>query len=204
MITVDNFKLIGEHLYFANERSVYFIQVIKRKKENPDMHGDSLSIDSFYVHSINDLNRFMPHIIQKCKDYNARAYIKMNCLDAQSVMLEQIAEITRVIRDGRWNDMPRTLNSACGKCGKQLCNEKYYLVDIDENRINDKNEIENYIESLTPINKEFVNKKVKLCVPTLHGMHLITTGFNIQAFRAKFPDIDVHDDCNTILYYFGV
>ena len=32
---VNNFELIKQHLTFLNERSFYFVQIIKRKKENP-------------------------------------------------------------------------------------------------------------------------------------------------------------------------
>lgn len=210
---VDNFELISKSLSFQNEKSFYFIQILKRKKENPDQKSYSRPIESFYVFSIEDLEKYKPHIIEKCKEHRARAYIKMNCLDAESVMLEQIANITRAIREKNWHSMAKTLNSACGKCGKQEGNEKYYLVDIDENYVGREKEIERFIESsvlpsLTFDDNGFsyennipADKKVKLHVPTAHGMHLLTTGFNIQKFREKYPDIDVHDDGITLLYF---
>ena len=36
---VDNFDLIKSNLKFHNEKSFYFIQILKRKKENPELKG---------------------------------------------------------------------------------------------------------------------------------------------------------------------
>ena len=45
--------------------------------------------------------------------------------------------------------------------------------------------------------------KNKFCyrVQTAHGMHLITTPFNTQKFGQQFPDIDVHKNNPTLLYF---
>ena len=76
---INNFKLIQKNLTFNNERSFYFIQILKRKKENPEMKSDSIAIDNFYIFSVDQLTKVMPHIITKCEENKARAYIKMNC-----------------------------------------------------------------------------------------------------------------------------
>ena len=100
---VNNFELIKNYLEFQNERSFYFIQILKRKKENPEMNAYSIPIESFYVFSIEQYEKLEKRIIELCNMHNARAYIKMNCLDAQSVMLEQISLITQEIRKGKLN-----------------------------------------------------------------------------------------------------
>lgn len=214
---VNNFEYIKKHMHFLNEKSFYFIQILKRKKENPEQKSYSRPIETFYIFDIEQLDRMMPHIIEKCEANRARAYIKMNCLDAESVMLGQITEITRIIRDNDWRNMPSSLNCACGQCGKQNGNEKLYLIDLDDGYAEKVEEIKTYINSLEPkkylgvkltekqlqeLNFQNIepDNKIKMEVPTKNGIHLLTTGFDKQKFKQTYPKIDVHDDGITILY----
>jgi hypothetical protein len=195
---VNNLEVIKQHLIFPNERSFYFIQILKRKKENPEMTGYSLPVESFYIFSTEQLDRVMPHIIEKCEQNRARAYIKMNTLDMQSVALETISVLTQEIRKENWKHISKALNSACGICGKQNGTEKMYLVDIDSKDENYINEIKSYINQLEPVDN---NEKVKMIVPTRNGVHFLSTGFNMQKFKQTYPGIDVHSDGITLLYF---
>jgi hypothetical protein len=195
---INNLELIKEHLIFPNERSFYFIQIIKRKKENPNMQSYSQPVESFYIFSIEHLERVMPHIIEKCEQNRARAYIKMNTLDMQSVALETISVLTQEIRKENWKHISKALNSACGICGKQNGTEKLYLIDIDTKDIDYINEVKNCINSLEPFDKP---EKVKMIVPTRNGVHFLSSGFNMQKFRQQYQNIDVHSDGITLLYY---
>lgn len=208
---VNNFELIKNYMTFLNERSFYFVQILRRKKENPEQKSYSIPIENFYIFSKDHLDHMMPRIIEICEKNRARAYIKLNCLDAQSVMLETIAVLTHDIRNSDWKHMSAALNSACGICGKQDGFEKLYLVDLDDEYADRKDEIKQYIEDLPPVKykeideyghtlKERINK-VKIEIPTRHGTHLLTTGFDLQTFSQKYPNIDIHKDGNTILYF---
>jgi len=209
---VNNFEYIKQHMHFLNEKSFYFIQILRRKKENPEQDSYSRPIESFYAYSVEQFERLMPHIIEKCEEHRARAYIKMNCLDAESVMLAQIADITQIIRKHDWHSMASTLNSACGQCGKQDGNEKLYLVDLDDDYADRVEEIKEFIDNLEPIKYREYDEyghtmrekisKIKMEVPTQHGIHLITTGFQIPEFKQAYEKkIDVHEDGNTLLYF---
>jgi hypothetical protein len=196
---VNNLEVIKQHLIFPNERSFYFIQILKRKKENPEMTGYSLPVESFYIFSTEQLDRVMPHIIEKCEQNRARAYIKMNTLDMQSVALETISVLTQEIRKENWKHISKALNSACGICGKQNGTEKMYLIDIDSKDENYINEIKSYINNeLEPVDN---TEKVKMVVPTRNGVHFLSTGFNMQKFKQTYPGIDVHSDGITLLYF---
>ncbi len=201
---VDNFELIKKNLTFLNERTFYFVQIIKRKKENPELKGYSRPVESFYIFDIDQFERLYPHIIEICEKNRARAYIKMNALDANSVGLETISVLTQELRKNNWKALSKAFNSACGICGKQDGYEKRYLVDIDTQDINYVNEIKDYINSVEPIiynASEGVKNKIKMTIPTRNGYHLITTGFNMQKFKQRYSHIDVHSDGITLLYY---
>lgn len=195
---VNNFNTIKEHLIFPNERSFYFVQIIKRKKENPEMKTYSLPVESFYIFSNEQFERVMPHIIEKCEQNRARAYIKMNTLDANSVGLEAISVLTQELRQGNWKSLSKAFNSACGICGKQDGTEKLYLVDIDEQDYAKVVEVEEYINSLNPVDNRY---KIKMVVPTKNGWHLLSTGFDMQSFKNTYNNVDVHKDGIVLLYY---
>ncbi|WQJ53680.1 MAG: hypothetical protein [Wendovervirus sonii] len=211
MAAVNNFNLIKNNISFLNERSFYFIQVLKRKKENPEMHAYSELMGYFYIFNKEQLEKAMPQIIDLCEKNRARAYIKMNMLDARSVMCKQgellfqdmrkdgwqyihknVRRIIRIalnIRFGWWQNIVQSylFNSACGQCGKQDGAEKLYLVDLDDvtpysHEMNDVAKFINY--SLEPLDHP---DKVKMVVPTRNGCHLLTTGFNMESFRKVYP-----------------
>lgn len=195
---INNFETIKNHLNFPNERSFYFVQILKRKKENPEMKSYSLPIESFYIFSLEQFERVMPHIIEKCEQNRARAYIKMNTLDANSVGLEAISVLTQELRQGNWKSLSKAFNSACGICGKQDGTEKLYLIDVDDKEYTNVIGIENFINSLNPKDNRY---KIKMIVPTKNGWHLLSTGFDMQTFKQTYSNVDVHKDGIVLLYY---
>lgn len=198
---INNVEVIKPHLTFLNDRSFYFVQILKRKKENPEQKSYSIPIESFYIYSIEQLDRMMPRIIDICEKNRARAYIKMNCLDAQSVALGMITELTQIIRKGDWKAMSAALNSSCGQCGKQDGLDKLYLFDLDGPYRDKADEISMFIDTLPPIIPG--KSKVMCTIPTKNGCHLITKGLDIKEFRKVYTKemIDMHEDGNTILYF---
>lgn len=195
---VNNFDLINKYLKFYNNRSFYFIQVLKRKKENPEMHSYALQIESYYIFSNEQFERVMPHIIEKCEQNRARAYIKLNCLDALSVGLATISCLTQEIRKEHWKALNACFNMACGQCGKQDGTEKLYLIDLDNETPESCQKYIDVINGLPPVNN---TDKIKLIVPTRNGVHLMCTGFELPMFKQIYPKIDIHDDGNTLLYF---
>lgn len=196
---VNNFELIRDNMNFLNERSFYFIQIIKRKKENPELTGYSQPIESFYIFDKEQFERVMPHIIDKCEQNRARAYVKMNCLDAQNVGLKAIAVLSQELTEGNWKRLGSAFNCACGQSGKQDGNEKLYIVDIDSKDMNYLEKIKYTINNIcAPYDN---NDKVKMVVPTKNGYHFITTGFDLKLFKQNYSDIDVHKEGITLLYF---
>lgn len=84
-ILVDNFQKIGDMLYFTSDDDFYFVQIIKRLKDNADGDrsiGDYYSrcwyLKSYRIHSLNELFSLKDEIISICNENNARAYITLN------------------------------------------------------------------------------------------------------------------------------
>jgi hypothetical protein len=89
-------------------------------------------------------------------------------------------------------------STACGK--SFVTKHKLYVVDLDgENaELGKMNEVAEFIEDEC---EPFDTLKLQYIVPTAHGKHLICKPFNTQRFSQKFPEIDVHKNNPTLLYF---
>ena len=80
-ILIDNFDKVKNILKFDDSDKFYFVQIIKRFKDNPNMdksgnyHAGGEYLDSWKVFSYDELDALKPEIIRLCTKYNARAYI---------------------------------------------------------------------------------------------------------------------------------
>lgn len=79
--------------------------------------------------------------------------------------------------------------------------EKGYNIVVDNMNLNPKTCVE-----LEKTVKDFNENKVRYQIPTLHGYHLITIGFDVQQFNQKLAiknmdPIDIQKDNPTLLYY---
>lgn len=82
---VDNFDRIEKFMEFNSSDDFYFVQIIKRRKDNPkddtrkgNYHAGAWYLDKWRVHSAQELEQLKPQIIQACDQNNARAYITIN------------------------------------------------------------------------------------------------------------------------------
>jgi hypothetical protein len=48
---VNNFQKIREMLTFPSETNFYFLQILKRRKDNPDLGKDMIHIADYYIFS---------------------------------------------------------------------------------------------------------------------------------------------------------
>lgn len=88
-VAIDNFDVWGDLLNCTDPDQFYFVQVLKRYKDNPDIDksqnyhaGASMGVYSeqtaFKVRNKEDLIRIKPQIVKYCDENNARAYISSN------------------------------------------------------------------------------------------------------------------------------
>ena len=82
---VDNFDLVSKILSFNSPDDFYFVQIIKRLKDNPNddknqgnYHAGGCYLKGYRIRSIDDLMNLKPEIIKICHENNARAYITVN------------------------------------------------------------------------------------------------------------------------------
>lgn len=192
---IDNIELIREQLVFDSEDDFYSIQIIKRKKENPNLDINSLTKKTFFIKSLESFDKSLEDIKDLCKLYNARAYINLNRKSfdkAGKEMLKRVPEIY-LSGDKGIRNMKSLYNRIVGSINGEPRVSKKWMIDIDKEDLENKDNIIKYI----------VRYKIKhyLTIPTLNGYHIITEPFDLNKHELFASNIDIKKDCLTILYY---
>lgn len=193
---VNNFEQIRELLTFPNENSFYFLEIIKRRKENPEMVRHAKTVKDYYIYSLKEFDELKDRVIEVCDAENARAYFRLNVRDAKKTALQFNKRLADLLVSENYKAIKNLYASVVGEFHHDL-NKKWLIdVDFDENR----NLPNNYASMVARILSLTECKGILAQVPTKNGLHLITVPFRMDIFKADFPNVDVHKDNPTILY----
>jgi hypothetical protein len=150
-MVVDNFDMVKDYMEFNSPDDVYFIQIIKRWKDNKDKpnadawkagaradgsyHAGAQYLQHYLVHSYDELQALKNHIVKLCQYNNARAYMSINTR-SQSQTEAYLPKFTQ----GKNPNDPRVKNAEAilygmPKSGAAWKNERFkVLLDIDATR----------------------------------------------------------------------
>ena len=196
---LDNVDLIRGFLDFPNEDVFYFVQVMNRKKDC----GYDRIIKSFYIHSPQDYDNKVKEIKTLCDTFGARAYIHPNRKSFEKTTLQSLKEMADLVLNRDFYQSKSVFDSVCGKFSNEDSYNhergKLWLIDIDTKDEESIKEVSDFIKTLKRGKTTF--GEIVLSVPTKNGVHLITTTFDLITFRKKFPNIDIHKNNPTLLYY---
>lgn len=201
---VDNFDRIASMLEFNDKDEFYFLQVIQRKKDgNVTQIGNNgyRTIKTYYIYSVEQLRTKEEKIKELCLKNNARAYINPNRRNAEQVALAAIQQYAQLVSEGNAYQGYRVYDSACGST-RARGYKPLWVVDVDSKD-------PEYLKTVITLVNECrgaEENKVRYQIPTLHGYHLITIGFDVQQFSQKLAiknmdPIDIQKDNPTLLYY---
>lgn len=202
MKTTDNFELFKSVMKFDTEDDFYFVQILVRGKDGHTEQGingnNKNRLIKFYtVKSIEHLEKLKPEIISICDAINGRAYIHPTKRSFNSVA-DKCLRITIDVYLSKTNNigLKAAYSTACEKSYNSK--DKKFVIDLDDDAVNKASEIIEYLEYHC---EPFDCIKFQYSVPTVHGFHLITSPFNTTKFGLKYPEIDVHKNNPTLLYY---
>ena len=202
---IDNFELIKPLLEFPNDDIYYHLQIIRRGKDHPELPAANRMIKPYFICSLESLNRVEQEIKDLCQFFGARAYINLAPKSIEKTTMLQIKYLAQRAYEGNIKKIWKSWNT----CAGEIKGEKpRWIVDIDHNVDNPNLEhdwkaiaefIEYKCEPKIDTNIGF-DTKIIADIPTKNGCHLITELFNLQQFKEKYPDIDVHKNNPTLLY----
>ena len=186
-------------MIFESEDDFYHLQILKRKKEHEDLGSNSLVIKTYYIRSLQHLEKIMPELINSCDFNNARAYLNLNRRSFEKVAFHTLKKITDQILNKDFKSVRKAYENVCGTISNE--NNKKWIIDIDNDTYEGfDNLILVDIENSLPLNID-KNNKVYVKIPTKNGYHLITKPFDCQNFKYKYPKIDIQKDNPTLLYF---
>lgn len=199
---VDNFDRVADLLDFDKKGTFYWVQIIKRRKDNPGMHGDYRCFGDYCIYSYEDLLKYKDEMVKTSKTHNARIVLWVNRRNVQELALP-IAQLSlEFIQSQSFEAFHDIFAHVCGK-HHQKGIDSLYIVDIDTKDPTYLNKIAELVVKSAATNETFRFEKL---IPTIHGYHIICTGFNINLFKQlcvmyhiECPDI--HKDNPTVLYF---
>ncbi len=195
---IDNFKQIKSLLTFPNDDIYYHLQILRRGKDHPELPAANRIIKAYFICSLEGLDYVEEEIKNLCQFFGARAYINLAPKSIKKTTMLQLKYLAQRAYEGDFKKIWKSWNICAGEIKGE---EPRWVVDID---IPTDGEISEFIEyQCDPVVKTFdgnIKSKIIQYIPTKSGYHIISTPFNLQQFKEKYPDIDVHKNNPTILY----
>lgn len=179
--------LIRPLLTFDSKDDFYYLQVLQRKKENPQLGSNSRVIKNYYINSIEYLENRFSEIEELCNTFNARAMLRLNKRSYEKVAFRAMVNMANVLSNKEFKFSNKVYDRACGETHNDK--NKKWIIDLDGDEVNYKDSIIEYINTLQPD-----GEKVYTILPTKNGIHIITKPFNRKEFGNKYPTVDIHCD----------
>ena len=190
---IDNLQRILPFIVTESEDDFYYLQILQRKKENPEIGSNSRVIKSYYITSQQYLLDRYDEIKKLCHVFNARASIRLNKRSFEKVGFKAMVNIANTMSNREYKFLKASYDRACG-LGHNDSNKKWIL-DVDVKDLDYVKRITTYIALIQPI-----GDKVITLLDSKNGFHLITKPFDLQKFSSEFEDVEVHKDNPTNLY----
>lgn len=190
---INNFKKIKALMKFQNKEDFYFIQVIKRRKDNPGLPRDMKRIAEYFVYSMKYLEEHEDSIINEAILNNARVYIHLHRRNSRKTALKTMMIIADYLDSGSVEAAKTAYTTACGK--QHSDKEKKWILDVDTQDEDTLKKVVDHINDCDP-----KGKKVIEILPTKNGVHVVTSPFRKDKFGKLFPDIGINQDSPTVLF----
>ena len=201
---IDNLEKILPLLTFESKDDFYYLQILQRKKENPQLGSNSRVIKNYYITSEQYLLDRYDEIKTLCSVFNARASIRLNKRSFEKVGFKTLENIANTMQNREYNHLMKSYDRACGLLNNEKI--KKWIIDIDKDEVIWLEQIINAIQPCEPQGNKIVAQ-----IPSKTGIHLITTPFNVLDFKDRFKDelenykmqyidIEIHKDNPTNLF----
>lgn len=191
---IDNLNKVLPFLHFDSPDDFYYLQILQRKKENPQLGSNSRVIRNYYIKSQHYLLSRYEEIKTICNATNARAMIRLNKRSFEKVGFKTLQNMANTMTNREYDFLMKSYDRACGLGHNDPI--KKWIIDIDANPDDlVVTAVRAFITEIEP-----VGPKVIEVIPSKTGIHLITTAFNTQVFKEKFPYVEIHKDNPTNLY----
>lgn len=190
---INNIEQIKSLLVFDSLDDFYHLQIIKRKKEHPELGSNSYVVKTYYIRSIGYLDKKWDEIMALCTLHNARGYINLNRRSFEKMAFHTLRKVTEQIMTKDFSAVRKAYESVCGTFTNEL--NRRWIVDIDVTDFVYINEVVKVVSDTEPL-----GDKLLALIPTKNGYHLITSPFRLDEFKKIYPELSIHKDNPTVLF----
>lgn len=193
---IDIYDKIRHLLTFESEDDFYYLQILQRKKDNPELGNNSRVIKNYYIKSLDYLDSRYDEIKKLCDMFNARAMLRLNKRSWKNVAFKTMINLANVMSNEQYTFASKAHDKAIGNGHNDK--DKKWIIDIDGDV--DENFLDGLRIVITFAISPSDDNRIICELPTKNGLHLITSPFNLHEFRKYYPEIDVHKDNPINLY----
>ena len=195
---VNNIDRILPFLVFHNKDDFYYLQILQRKKENPQLGSNSRVIKNYYIRSKEHLLSRYEEIKDLCTQFNARAFIRLNKRSFEKVAFKTMVNLANTMNNKEYGFISKSYDRACGSGHND--SEKKWILDVDKGTKNSdllkmEGFLNEYLKDVQPI-----GDKELAMIPSKTGFHIISKPFDLREFKKDFPDVEIHKDNPTNLF----
>jgi hypothetical protein len=204
---MNNFDRIKPYLNFDSDDDFYYLQIIKRRKENPELASNARVIQTYFVTSVEYLEERMGEIKVLCDYHDARAYINLNRRSFETMAFQTLKKVADQIMNRDYYSIRRSYVSVAGGVNSEPKKSRKWVVDVDTKSPKEIAELINVIRYCEP---NMGHDKVLGDIPTKNGVHLISSPFNVAQFEeacrnyitlGRITEVpDIQKNSPTILY----
>ena len=117
-------------LNFETSDDFYYLQILQRKKENPQLGSNSRVIKNYYINSQDYLLKHYDEIKKLCEVFNARASIRLNKRSYEKVGFKAMTNLANTMMNKEYSFLKASYDRACGLGHNDF--EKKWILDIDK------------------------------------------------------------------------
>lgn len=188
---IDNFELLSElyrnNVHAPKSDSFIFGQIMVRKKDGSRFsRSNNKIIRDIIFDTPEDFHEKKEEVITLATSVGARVYINPNPRFYSEIAISMAGVCLDHIRNGSQRAVRGAFSTACGKYKTP---RSMWIIDVDDG------EALSSVESYIPDHYEYT------IVPTVNGHHILVQGFDVRELRTTFPDMDIHKNNPTLLYF---
>jgi hypothetical protein len=181
---LNNEPLIRPLLQFGDPDHFYWVQIIRRRKENPEMSSGTHILDNMYIQSSESWERKQDTMRRTAEAHRARVYINLNRRSFKRVALKALELMAGAIANEQYHAVKNHYPSACGTVNAEPGVSKTWIADIDT-------------QDTQPEITFAVYTTIYQKIPTLNGYHLVVKPFDLRPLQGAY---DIKRDNPTLLY----
>jgi ABC-type ATPase with predicted acetyltransferase domain len=191
----DNFNLIRNFLEFTSTDDFYFVQILKRRKDNPGLNTDVAVVKEYFIDSLEYFDKKREDMIEVAIKNNARVTIRLNKRSYKKTALKMLVDVASKVEQEQYKSVKASFSSCAGKYSADK--NKTWLIDVDSDDLAKYNmdEVINDINASMP-----VGEKVLCEIKSKTGYHLLVKPFDLRVYSQKYPTLEIKKDNPTNLF----